>query len=945
MVDERGTDPRTRSSTMLHALSRCVDVSRLLEGGTADTQEQVMVVKQAERTLQLEQDRAKVAMRSGIMFAANERRRRDTPVPQGTMDSLGPLLTNEQVQHRVVQRIRWKALTCLAAAAWIFARRRLHALKEVTGLPKATNGSTGIYLSSERQDKRRSDFWLPSIPEDKETPADHQAQQRPVPSTELTPEEPTNNCSAPATVPLAAAPLQKAPNSRVAPVGEDARRAVAKAADYRDKQQRDSIMRGRWSSLLTALNADSKMLRLSSSRQDAMESCLVAVRLMDAHVLAPPPEEPPVKLPQSLYAAALMEDSMGRWFDIQCTHKAGRSRTEGLWQSAIGASWTSLMLSSCVQLIIGSDEGSSGVVDAAWHVMAWMVLLALHHSSWSESGLSSVHAALARSLLSLCVLMVACSTVAAMIIAVFTPLATFTAVVSHQPFWRVIGGGLSSMWSTQAVYAVLAMDAIVVEVTGHRFAATLAKQMLSLVVPVITCILVSICGLSTHMKSEVDHLMIKAPLEAQCAWLAMLQPVELLLWLQRLWWQVPRMRKQNWMVNSLTAVILGALGLCNVFGSAWLWTMFEVPARMGCMHKQRLAILCIVLLVAIRTMLVDAEGGTTMDLSDVDTQRREDTATNAVGRKNFHAATIKVWLPDTEQWVDMLVDLGAATSVMKASTLGKAATHSWRLTRQISNLIAANGMSIGKVLGRASVRMQFNGKEGPMIEHSVSVVESRHVPDLLGVDFFDKYGAEVSFATKSLHLQLGSQSMEVPFSVDGHDFNSKVVSNVQQDCTAKAVARDKVVILPGFQVVLRADVQSASRALHRSQAFIVETSVAAEIRTSHGDADDLESNLKKLLGVMRAIPRALVAPTWEEGDTGPSVALKLENRGTETISIQPGQTLAQLTEVQLHEGDSDDIISLEELKQEGMSPLQMARAGIDGDILGKDDWRSSKAGN
>lgn len=90
-------------------------------------------------------------------------------------------------------------------------------------------------------------------------------------------------------------------------------------------------------------------------------------------------------------------------------------------------SWTSLMLSSCLQLFIGSDEGSSGAVDIAWHALAWLVLLALHHSSWSEGGMSSMHAALSRSLLSLCILMVARSTVAAVTVAVFTPLATFTA--------------------------------------------------------------------------------------------------------------------------------------------------------------------------------------------------------------------------------------------------------------------------------------------------------------------------------------------------------------------------------------------------------------------------------------------------------------------------------------------------------------------------------------
>ena len=91
------------------------------------------------------------------------------------------------------------------------------------------------------------------------------------------------------------------------------------------------------------------------------------------------------------------------------------------------------------------------------------------------------------------------------------------------------------MWSTQAISDVLAMDAIAVEVTGHRFAATLAKQMFPFVVPMLTCTLGSACGLSTHTKSEIEHLMLKAPLEAQCAWLAMLQPMELLLWLQRLW--------------------------------------------------------------------------------------------------------------------------------------------------------------------------------------------------------------------------------------------------------------------------------------------------------------------------------------------------------------------------------------------------------------------------
>ena len=95
---------------------------------------------------------------------------------------------------------------------------------------------------------------------------------------------------------------------------------------------------------------------------------------------------------------------------------------------------------------------------------------------------------------------------------------------------------------------------------------------------------------------------------------------------------------------------------------------------------------------------------------------------------------------------------------------------------------------------------------------------------------------------------------------------------------------------------------------------------------------------------MSAIPRALVSLVWEECEKGPSVTLVLENRGTEVIDVHSGREMAELTEVQLHEGDSDDLVSLEELKKQGLSPSQMAKAGMDGGILGGDDWRTGKSG-
>jgi hypothetical protein len=157
-------------------------------------------------------------------------------------------------------------------------------------------------------------------------------------------------------------------------------------------------------------------------------------------------------------------------------------------------------------------------------------------------------------------------------------------------------------------------------------------------------------------------------------------------------------------------------------------------------------------------------------------------------RTDFHAATIKTWLPDSNKWIDTLCDLGAATSVMKASTLGRAATRAGRPTKQFSRLIAANGASIGRVLGRTRVKMQFC-KSGPTIEHEVSVVDSNMVPDLLGVDLFEEYGAEISFATKSLTLLVNGEQVEVPFSVEGRSFESKTISNLQLDCKARVTAR------------------------------------------------------------------------------------------------------------------------------------------------------------
>ena len=198
------------------------------------------------------------------------------------------------------------------------------------------------------------------------------------------------------------------------------------------------------------------------------------------------------------------------------------------------------------------------------------------------------------------------------------------------------------------------------------------------------------------------------------------------------------------------------------------------------------------------------------------------------------------------------------------------------------------------------------------MEHEVSVMDSSMVLDMLGVDFFEECGAEISFATKSLTLLVNGEQVEVSFSVEGRSFESKLISNLQLDCKSRVTARQRITLLPGFKLAVKADVRTSSRSLHRTQSFIAESRITAEVRAVQKETNDLETGLKKLLGMMRAIPRALVSPVWEEKDEkGPLVTLILENRGTAVIDVHSGQELAQLTEVQLQEGDSDDMVSLE----------------------------------
>ena len=175
--------------------------------------------------------------------------------------------------------------------------------------------------------------------------------------------------------------------------------------------------------------------------------------------------------------------------------------------------------------------------------------------------------------------------------------------------------------------------------------------------------------------------------------------------------------------------------------------------------------------------------------------------------------------------------------------------------------------------------------------------------------------------------------------------STKPTTTTTPRCTAEAVSTTRIVLPPNSEIAINAEIKHQSTTLHRTQCFTVESVIGAEIRGNLSNPDnDIETSFKKLMGVVRLIPRALVAPSWAKDTEKPTVCLRLENRGTEYISIEPGQTLAKLEELRFDSEDGDDIISLENLEEEGISPMELARGGKDGDILGSKDWRTSLSG-
>ena len=131
---------------------------------------------------------------------------------------------------------------------------------------------------------------------------------------------------------------------------------------------------------------------------------------------------------------------------------------------------------------------------------------------------------------------------------------------------------------------------------------------------------------------------------------------------------------------------------------------------------------------------------------------------------------------------------------------------------------------------------------------------------------------------------------------------------VSQNCTATAISTESYVLLPRHYANVRVQLEQASQPLHRCRSFIAQPLLRSEIRVQ----TEIEADLRPSVGVIRAIPRALISPEWDEDLQAATSILRVENRGTELMSVRKGHALAQLEELSLNSKAESEIISLED---------------------------------
>ena len=163
------------------------------------------------------------------------------------------------------------------------------------------------------------------------------------------------------------------------------------------------------------------------------------------------------------------------------------------------------------------------------------------------------------------------------------------------------------------------------------------------------------------------------------------------------------------------------------------------------------------------------------------------------------AATIRIQLVDTGEWMQVIADTGASVSLWPQRKM-----RGRKLEPSALKLRAANGGGLS-VSGCTELKFRIQGSD-KVWQHKVEVVREGGAPNILGIDFWEPKQATLSMADRTIQLQHPSGSLEtVPVAMMQHEMAAAVCTLDQQvKYAGKEIIRAEcdLCLMPGEPVMM-----------------------------------------------------------------------------------------------------------------------------------------------
>lgn len=197
-------------------------------------------------------------------------------------------------------------------------------------------------------------------------------------------------------------------------------------------------------------------------------------------------------------------------------------------------------------------------------------------------------------------------------------------------------------------------------------------------------------------------------------------------------------------------------------------------------------------------------------------QPNSNMSVDHIGQVELHDSSLYVTGVINHQQVSIMLDTGAAVTVLKAEAWRKSGRCQEKLLRQVTgSLRTASGDSL-HVLGSADIQLRLGGIN---VSHPMVIVEDLHEDCLLGSDFFSVYGCQISFDTCTLTIG----DTEIPLR-----------QQQKQPQICRVIAKDKIAIPSGTEVLLTGKIQDVTGRNEHTPGILQEKSGACSpVRLAH----------------------------------------------------------------------------------------------------------------